>query len=379
MIHTLGGRDRGVSLIEALVALAVMAFGMLGVVGMQSTLRFNSDVSKQRSEAVRIVQETVEQRRNFSTISALTGYSDFDAIVSRATVAIAGANATFTVSETATADSEAAPMKTLVVSAAWQDRIDQTQLAQVTTIISRSSAAISAALVTPAGGGAAQRPSGRNSSIPRGATDLGDGTSRLDLPPPVAGPLVSWMFNNATGVIQQVCLDGVCSTSDLRLLAGFVSFSTGVTPPTVADGASPSSTAIPLDITITVTDPLAAPVLCFTSLTSPFQFIEYFCALPVNGASKWSGYPTFSGPTFALSATDANALAFRVCRYTPSVSGTTTLNSEHPASYVDVTDTLTNQNFLVIRAGNGTVPFNCPGDDPGKAGNTNTYPYQPAP
>lgn len=74
MIHALGGRDRGVSLIEALVALAVMAFGMLGVVGMQSTLRFNSDVSKQRSEAVRIVQETVEQRRNFSTISALAGY-----------------------------------------------------------------------------------------------------------------------------------------------------------------------------------------------------------------------------------------------------------------------------------------------------------------
>lgn len=129
-------------------------------------------------------------------------------------MAIAGTNATFTISETATADTEAAPMKTLVVGAAWQDRTDQTQLAQVTTIISRSSAAISAALVTPAGGGTAQRPNGQNSSIPRGATDLGDGTSRLDLPPPVAGPLVSWIFNNATGVIQQVCLDGVCF--DLR-------------------------------------------------------------------------------------------------------------------------------------------------------------------
>lgn len=372
-------RDRGVSLIEALVALAVMAFGMLGVVGMQSTLRFNSDIAKQRSEAVRIVQETVEQRRNFSTISALAGHSDFDAIVSRATVAMAGTNATFTVSETATTDSEAAPMKTLVIGAAWQDRTDQTQLAQVTTIISRSSPAISAALVTPAGGGAAQRPNGRNSSIPRSAVDLGNGTSRLDLPPPVAGPLVSWIFNNATGVIQQVCLDAVCTAADLRLLAGFISFATGPTQPSVADAAVPSSTAVPMDVTITVTDPLASPVLCITGLASPFQYVEYFCALPVNGSAKWSGYPTLSGVAFALSATDANALAFRACRYTPNASGTTTLNSEHPATYTDVTDGLLNQNFLVIRAGDGTTPFTCPGDDPGRPGNTNTFPYQPAP
>ena len=379
MIQGRQGRDRGVSLIEALVALAVMAFGMLGVVGMQSTLRFNSDISKQRSEAVRIVQEIAEQRRNFSTISTLSGHFAFDSIVSRATVSTAGTNATFTISETATADSEALPMKTLVVDAAWQDRTDQTQRAQVTTIMSRSSPEISAALVTPAGGGAAQRPNGRNSSIPRAAVDLGNGTSRLDLPPPVSGPLVSWIFNNATGVIQQVCLDGVCASSDLRLLAGFISFSTGATQPTVTDAAVPSSTAVPMDVSVTVTDPLSPVVQCITGLTTPFLYVEYFCAVPVNGASKWSGYPTLAGVTFALSATDANASAFRACRYTPDPSGTTTLNSEHPATYTDVTDALTNQNFLVIRAGNGTVPFTCPGDDSSRPGNTNTFPYQPAP
>ena len=52
--------SRGVSLIEALVALAVMAFGLLGVVGMQSTLRVNADVSRQRAEAVRMAQEKME-------------------------------------------------------------------------------------------------------------------------------------------------------------------------------------------------------------------------------------------------------------------------------------------------------------------------------
>ena len=54
---------RGVTLIEALVALAVMSFGMLAVVGVQATLRVNGDVAKQRAEAVRIGQEAVERLR----------------------------------------------------------------------------------------------------------------------------------------------------------------------------------------------------------------------------------------------------------------------------------------------------------------------------
>jgi Tfp pilus assembly protein PilV len=56
---------RGVSLVEALVSLAVMSFGMLGVVGVQATLRYNAEVSKQRSEAVRIGQEEMESLRSF--------------------------------------------------------------------------------------------------------------------------------------------------------------------------------------------------------------------------------------------------------------------------------------------------------------------------
>ena len=48
--------QRGVSLVEAIVAMAVMAFGMMAIVGLQTTLRQNSDIAKQRSEAVRIAR-----------------------------------------------------------------------------------------------------------------------------------------------------------------------------------------------------------------------------------------------------------------------------------------------------------------------------------
>src|SRR4051794_6693571 len=60
--------SRGVSLVEAMVALAVMAFGMLAVVGVQSTLRLNGDIAKQRSEATRLAQETLETYRSFTSL-----------------------------------------------------------------------------------------------------------------------------------------------------------------------------------------------------------------------------------------------------------------------------------------------------------------------
>ena len=65
--------QRGVSLIEALVAMAIMAFGMLALLGLQGALRGNSDVSKQRSEAVRYAQEQIELLRGFSTLDTATG------------------------------------------------------------------------------------------------------------------------------------------------------------------------------------------------------------------------------------------------------------------------------------------------------------------
>ena len=61
-------RSRGISLIEAMVALAVMAFGTLGVLGVQTTLRLNADIAKQRNEAVRIGQETIEAARSFERV-----------------------------------------------------------------------------------------------------------------------------------------------------------------------------------------------------------------------------------------------------------------------------------------------------------------------
>jgi Tfp pilus assembly protein PilV len=78
MMRTRNRLQRGISLIEALLALAVMALGMMGLVGVQSTLRSTSDVAKQRSEAVRIAQAEIERWRAFDALNggANTNYAD---------------------------------------------------------------------------------------------------------------------------------------------------------------------------------------------------------------------------------------------------------------------------------------------------------------
>ena len=94
--------QRGVSLVEAIVAMAVMAFGMMALVGLQTTLRLNADVAKQRSEAVRIGEAAIENWRAFSTMPITAGvkaYGDI-ALGVLADEAVAGSNATYTLKRT---------------------------------------------------------------------------------------------------------------------------------------------------------------------------------------------------------------------------------------------------------------------------------------
>jgi Tfp pilus assembly protein PilV len=72
-------REGGFTIIEALVALLIMTFGMLAISGMQMTLSQNSDISKQRTEATRLANEKMEQLRAYTSIAewnALASGSD---------------------------------------------------------------------------------------------------------------------------------------------------------------------------------------------------------------------------------------------------------------------------------------------------------------
>jgi Tfp pilus assembly protein PilV len=125
MTHTQPARQRGVSLIEAIVAMAVMAFGMIGIVGLQSTLRQNADVAKQRSEAVRIAEEAIEQWRAFSimgaTSGASAGYASIQTLADQVIAADATNkfNTTFTLRRTV--GSFAPGLKSMRAEVSWVD------------------------------------------------------------------------------------------------------------------------------------------------------------------------------------------------------------------------------------------------------------------
>lgn len=381
-------RQRGVSLIEALVALAVMAFGILGVVGIQFTLRMNADVSKQRAEAVRMAQEVIEQRRAYAVLPTTAGQIAYADIVTRAAVTVGSSttvNTTYSVTETVVDAQGAVPTdpryRSLVVDVAWTDRTNSQQKVQLSTNVFGSEPELGGSLGVPADRSAVQLPGGgRNPVVPPSAVDNGDGTSTFT--PPGATDR-TWIFNNVTGVITIRICSPACLDTPALLLTGFIRFATGVVQPTPAQAEAPPSTASLLNVVVVVTTPASAGTQqCFEDLQS--TYVQYYCAVPVTTSTplRWSGQALIDDMSVkATTLGETSASLFRACRYTPLDTDTPPNgNVDHPFVYSNVTTALINQNFLIIPAGDGGSPgtaFSCPDDDISTPLNTNTWQHQP--
>ena len=72
------GAQRGIGLIEALLAFLVLSLGMLAIARLQSDLRSNAELARQRSEAVRIAQQEIETLRAYSVLTASAGARSYD-------------------------------------------------------------------------------------------------------------------------------------------------------------------------------------------------------------------------------------------------------------------------------------------------------------
>lgn len=385
----------GMALIEALVALAVMAFGLLGVVGMQTTLRFNADVSRQRAEAVRMAQEKMESLRAFGVLSgAPLGALDYAGIagsVDNPAPPVGFANATFTRTVTVTNPGvDDLRMKLVTVEVSWLDRrtsvTSAAEVVRLTSTIAATAPELAATLGLPGDESAPQRPRGRSLSIPPAATDLGNGTSSFA--PPGATTGTTWTFLNATGQITQLCFPAlVCTTVQGWLLSGYINFATGNLPsPAEADNPTdgvPTGRTIGIQVNTTTTPAPSTSVQCFAQASLVNPTVPYYCFIPTNvSPAIWSGQSlvtidgqTIANPPFSSShASGRNASKFKVCRYTSQASHTPTGgNQAHPLTYTNVNSSLINQNFLVISAGDGSNPFTCP--TPLSSGTT--FPHQP--
>jgi Tfp pilus assembly protein PilV len=384
----MAGRRRtqsGVSLVEALVALAVIGFGLVAYVGLQSTLGQNADIARQRAEAVRLTQEAIESARAFTalTVDPLVVQTTFAGIATNEEPeTTTGINATYALRRTVI-DLPDRNMKALMVETTWSDRNGDLQAVRAGTVIAAISPELAGTLAVPGSGNPQRLPGGRHPAIPIEAVEHDPGRSSRFVPP---GSSVAWIFDNFSGVITSLCTTtDSCVATNALLLSGYVRFALGLTQPLPADAEVPPSQSLPTSVELLRTYPASATIACFTQQRS--ADVRYWCAVPVNadedpGPPRWAGRSVVSLGEYVLadSRSDADATKFRVCRYTPyrdhravGEGNPPMRNADHPLDYggdqpeqpaQGVDGPLTNQNFLVIRAaGEGMQPFDCPDDD----------------
>ena len=264
------GRTRGVSVIEALITLVIVALGLLTFAGVQSRLRVNSDVARQRSEAVRLAQENMEHLRSFGTLAADAGVANnfsynagvVDGAAAKTVLATGVATSTntaYTLTQAVTASAQAG-MKDLTLTVAWTDRENAAQQISLRSMVAGIEPRLAAALTIPPNGSPVKDPLGRSVRVPLPAKDLGNGSSIFK---PNNGGTLAFVFDNKTAAITQKCISvpvGVttaqittasmlgysCTAIDALLLSGYVRFSTGATP----DATSPNDTTLPLAIRV---------------------------------------------------------------------------------------------------------------------------------
>lgn len=378
-------RQSGVSLIEALLALVVMALGMLGVVGVQATLRANGDLSRQRAEAVRLAQESIEEWRSFARLETQAGldYTDVVSDAGAVNVTPLGANTSYL--RTRTVDAASFPgVKSLSVTVEWADRSGVNLNANGTnqrvllhTAVARVAPEVSMSLSVPAQGMPARQPQGRHVAIPPGAVMQNNGTSKFVPPGQPPGQTTTIVFNNLSGRISSLCTDPLnnasCTAIKAQLLSGFVRTTSGDPSALSAAQVRDPSTSFAqfaaavgaqvLNLSAQVVNYSsssgAAPAsqTCFLDVaTAP---VEYFCVLGLYETSVvtdpvWSGRLAF-GPEPTLVTTqpsETSSSSVRVCRYN---------DARAPGGdYSSVAEPLSLQNYLLIQAGNGSVAYVCP-------------------
>jgi type IV pilus modification protein PilV len=205
---------RGFSLIEALIALLVVSFGMLAIASFQLTLNRNGDLAKQRSEATRLAQQKMEQLRAYARVDTHTGtphiFNYTDDVVSSAAAEVISANTnaqfsrTWVVTPNAT-DTE----KWINVMVDWTDRVGAPQRVQLFSVISKYDPQDLGSLsaFVPGSLGSQLRPKNRNINVPYPAVNLascptGTGACSAFTPPP--GNVI-YVFDNSSGDIRGSC------------------------------------------------------------------------------------------------------------------------------------------------------------------------------
>ncbi|WP_293994498.1 type IV pilus modification PilV family protein [Sphaerotilus sp.] len=373
---------RGLALIELLVAVALFGLGTASLLRLHLELRRSTDLSRQRSEAVRHAASDLEQLRWLSGTTGTTGNAS---IADRGPVPIdtASSPTRYTLERRVQTDT-AGRLHSVATTVRWEDRQTTAHALTLGTALTAIDPALGAATLlnrtTPLSSATATSSPGtpeRSLRIPAAARDLGDGRHAFK---PRTDEALVWLFDSRSGEVIGRCDSvaglpaeslnagslGTCKAMSGLLLAGHIRFATDRDTLTSTDAEQPASAAMGtlLRLGLTTTGHPSPAWECAQDGpvgvppgTTARTSIAYHCVVqPVapasGGVPRWSGRLDLVPQGWLLvGATGGNTGRFRICRYSADQDGNGRIdNPEHPASYSVVTTPLGNQNFLVIRA-----------------------------
>lgn len=357
-------RQSGFTLLEALIALLVMAFGMLALAGMQLNLSRNADIAKQRTEATRLAEERIERMRSFVGIA--TGAINWNTLSAASETVTADAatktNTTFKIAPSlggAIADA----MRPVSVIVRWMDRTGSdpvndgtgflyNQQVTVDSVISKSDPADSGFLGNPLPANAnLKRPKNRHINIPYPALSLPGGRSSYQFDPTFA-----IVFNDDTGNVILQCsfvvttttnVDTDCTAFDGYAVAGYLGrTATSVAWPTgINHSAVTRNTAGASAIRCTFSD--ARDQNTGALITADNGYKYYLCVIPLSAPFLWGGTIRIGGVTKTSN--------YFVCRYQYTQT-TVTDNERNIQPYANVALSIDQQNYLVTNHSNGLCP-----------------------
>ena len=138
-------RARGFTILESMIALAVILIGILAITQMQTTQIAAGASSRQRIEATLLAQQVIEGMRSYATLPSTAGATAYADIASGSdTVASAG----ITYARTWTVETKTGPdHKVVVVTVNWTGT-GKAESATLTTIIGATDPALSGKLIS---------------------------------------------------------------------------------------------------------------------------------------------------------------------------------------------------------------------------------------
>ncbi|MGQ3050395.1 MAG: type IV pilus modification PilV family protein [Roseateles sp.] len=355
----------GFTIVEALVALVIVGSGLLALGGMQLALSRNADVSKQRTEAMRLAQDKMESLRSFTHLgsatggwAALAGGSDTISGYDVGNDVTVNTNASFA-RTWSLGGVEADSQRSVSVSVAWTDRAGAVQNVTLSSVIARVDPKAAGFLAFPLPNNTnLKRPKNRNLNIPIQARDLGDGKSAYQLP---AGFAI--VFSDVTGYVVEKCAtDDItaanyrsgsagCSTYNAYLLAGYISGAVSNS----SGGAATMPTGINTHNLTGWDNSGGKTISCSVAqardqntaaLIPNYQY--YICVIPVAPNGAWSGRVKLGGVS-----TSGN---LKVCRFQYAATDFVNDNERNVQDYSGVNESLDNQNYHIENSANASCP-----------------------